>query len=70
MVYIKRKILREGDEHLSYVVRACVKTGHIHDDCPDDDSAFFNELQLLNNLGQPTPGNLYQCSCCGRIARL
>lgn len=67
MVYVKRNILQEGDKHLSYVVRICVETGHRHNDCPDGDSALYNELQLSNDLGQNTPGNLYQCNCCGRI---
>ena len=67
MADIRRKILQEGDSHLIYTIIVCVETGHRHDNCPDGDSAFYNELQLLNNLGENTPCNLYQCNCCGKI---
>ena len=64
-----QKVLTEGGKYRVYTVSTCVKTGHRHDNCPSRKKAFYNELQLLNELGEKTPGNLYQCNCCGKIIR-
>jgi hypothetical protein len=71
MIRTRRKILQEGNVYLSYKIAILVETGHQHDDClVNSDNAFYNELQLLNEEGEPTAGNLYQCNCCGKIVGL
>jgi hypothetical protein len=62
-----KKILQEGDKYLVYTINICVETRYRHEDCLEGKEAFYNELQLLNELGEKTPGNLRQCSCCGKI---